>query len=448
MRDEPAAACEVHVGNPCSRRPAGDAHRIVGRPPFVADNQGPEFMSSLRQTIAVRNTTGTTIAQDIAAIGRIEAVPRLLRTLCDVTGMGFSAVARVTDDRWVACAVQDDILFGLQPGGELPLESTLCHEVRQADASIYIDHASEDPTYCSHHTPLTYHIESYVSVPIKLPNGDYFGNLCAIDPRPHKVKLPHVETMFDLFAQLIGVQLEEDRRRQLTEAQLLDERASSELREQFIAVLGHDLRNPLAAISACNALLKRKPGDAALVAATAQRIERSTSRMSALINDVLDFARGRLGGGIGMNLKETDELGAGLATVVAELRDAWQDRKIAAHIAVDGQLRCDVGRIQQLASNLIGNALSHGSASSPVRFDARLAGNDLVIEVHNEGEPIPPDRLDQVFAPFWRRTASREGLGLGLYICAQIVKSHQGELSVVSEPGAGTTFTARMPVGR
>ncbi len=406
------------------------------------------LVSTLRQTLAVRPRTGTTIADDIAAVGRLEAVPRLLRALCDVTGMGFSAVARVTDREWIACAVQDNILFGLQPGGELPLESTLCHEVRLTDSSIYIDHASEDPVYCSHHTPRTYHIESYVSVPIKLPGGEYFGNLCAIDPRPHKVKLPHVQTMFDLFAQLIGVQLEADRHQLLTESQLSDERLSGELREQFIAVLGHDLRNPLAAISACNALLRRKPDDAALVATTVQRIDRSTHRMSALINDVLDFARGRLGGGIGMNMKETDELPQGLATVVAELRDSWPDRRIDARVAIAGPLVCDVGRIQQLASNLIGNALSHGSASAPVRFDARLAGNDLVIEVHNAGEPISAERIDNVFAPFWRRTAAREGLGLGLYICAQIVKSHRGELSVASDAASGTTFTARIPIGR
>ena len=405
-------------------------------------------MSSLRQTLSLRQTAGTSISQDIAAVARIDAVPRLLRTLCDVTGMGFSAVARVTDRQWVACAVQDDILFGLQPGGELPLESTLCHEVRQSDRSIFIDHASEDPVYRRHHTPLTYRIESYVSVPIMLLDGEYFGNLCAIDPHPHKVKLPHIESMFDLFAQLIGLQLQNDRQQQATEAQLLDERSSSELREQFIAVLGHDLRNPLAAIAACTALLKRRPDDAALVTTTVQRIERSTGRMSALINDVLDFARGRLGGGIGMSLHDTTELAPGLATVVAELRDAWPERRIVAHIAVDGQLRCDVGRVQQLASNLIGNALSHGDPAAPVRFDARLVGNDLVLDVHNQGEPIPPERLDKVFAPFWRRTAAREGLGLGLYICAQIVKSHQGELSVTSEAGQGTTFTARMPVGR
>ncbi len=399
-------------------------------------------MSSIRQPLPAE----TTIAQDIAAIARIEAVPRLLKVLCESTGMGFAAVARVTDSQWVACAVEDRAGFGLVPGGELPLHSTLCHDVRSSDAAIFIDKASEDPVFCAHHTPRIYRIESYASVPIKLSDGEYFGNLCAIDAQPHKMREAKVIAMFELFAQLIALQLESDRQRDRTETLLMDERAAGELREQFIAVLGHDLRNPLAAIAMGAALLRRKAHDPEAVATAAQRIERSARRMSGLIDDVLDFARGRLGSGIGVEVIETATLGQSLEGVTAELREAHPDRQIVSDIAVDVPVRCDPGRLQQLLSNLLANALSHGVASAPVRVHARVEGRDVVVEVQNQGEPIPTDRLGRVFEPFWRRTAAREGLGLGLYICSQIARSHGGQVTAASSAGQGTAFTARLPI--
>ncbi|MDB6061158.1 MAG: histidine kinase [Verrucomicrobiaceae bacterium] len=200
------------------------------------------------------------ILRDIAAIGRIDAVPVLLRVLCESTGMGFAAVARVTEGTWIACAVQDDIEFGMKPGGHLEIHSTLCKEVRASRQPIVIAHASVDPVYCTHHTPLRYGLESYISVPIVLAGGDYFGNLCAIDPRPAKISEPRIESMFVLFAQLIALHLENERKHE-QQAALLDERAAGELREQFIAILGHDLRNPLAAVAACGDLLQHTAND-------------------------------------------------------------------------------------------------------------------------------------------------------------------------------------------
>ena len=400
----------------------------------------------MSQTSPAPDADAASIAQDIAAVARIEAVPRLLKVLCETTGMGFAAVARVTDEKWVACAVEDLVAFGLVPGGELPLKTTLCHDVRSTDAAIFIDHASQDPVFCSHHTPRIYKIESYASVPIKLPNGEYFGNLCAIDARPRSMREPRVVAMFELFAQLIALQLESDRQRDRTESLLMDERAAGELREQFIAVLGHDLRNPLSAITMAATLMQTKAHDPAAVIASGQRIERSARRMSGLINDVLDFARGRLGSGIGIEFAETATLGHSLEGVVAELREAHPSREIASDIALDGPVRCDPERIQQLLSNLLGNALAHGLADSPVGVRAWLDGPDVLIEVHNAGEPIPADRLGKVFEPFWRRSASREGLGLGLYICSQIARSHGGTLTATSSAAQGTIFTARLPI--
>jgi len=387
------------------------------------------------------------IARDVAAVGRIQAVPTLLRVLCDTTGMGFAAVARVSEETWTACAVQDDIAFGLKAGGQLDVHTTLCKEVRAARTPIVIDQASLDPVYCTHHTPRTYSIESYVSVPIVLADGAYFGNLCAIDPRPAKVSDPRIASMFARFAELIGHQLDSERKQEKTRAALLDEQAAGELREQFIAILGHDLRNPLSAVAACSQLLERKAKDPE-TAKLASRITTNSMRMSRLIDDILDFARGRLGGNLGLQVEEVGNLDEALAAVVAEISDAHPTRPVTRRIDIGRIVRCDPGRIQQLASNLLANAIAHGVAGSAIEFDARVDGAELLIDVRNEGEPIPADSLGDVFRPFWRRTTSgrREGVGLGLHICEQIVVAHCGRIDVTSSPEDGTRFSARLPI--
>src|SRR6202034_3858647 len=136
---------------------------------------------------------------DIEAIETIAAIPTILNVVCRVTGMGFAAVARVTKERWVCLAVNDEINFGLKPGGELKVETTICHEVRQAREAVIIDHAAEDEIYCRHPTPAKYGFQSYISMPIFLKDGSFFGTLCAIDPNPAKLKNPTVIGMFRLF---------------------------------------------------------------------------------------------------------------------------------------------------------------------------------------------------------------------------------------------------------
>jgi signal transduction histidine kinase len=229
---------------------------------------------------------------------------------------------------------------------------------------------------------------------------------------------------------------------------LLDERAASELREQFIAILGHDLRNPLQAAYASSDMLERKLTDPVL-AGIAARIKTNVRRMSSLIDDVLDFARGRLGGGIDLELTEVENINTGLTTVIQELQDAQPDSKIISSIGVNRPVRCDLGRLQQVASNLLANALTHGLPHSPIRITARADESDLVLEVWNAGEPIPAESLDKIFQPFWRHSVSagRHGLGLGLHICSQIVHAHNGRMSVTSTAENGTRFTAHLPLG-
>src|ERR1700693_1964763 len=206
----------------------------------------------------------TDLAADIAAVQRIAAVRRILEVVCRSTGMGFAAVARVTEQRWVCCAVRDEIEFGLVPGGELEVETTLCHEIRQSQQPLAIDTVAEDAAYRGQHPPAKYGFQSYIAMPIVLADGTFFGTLCALDPRPARLDTPEPIGMFKLFAELIAIHLEAVDRLAASEARLLSERETSELREQFIAVICHDLRNPLASIAAGTRILaKTKSKDAA-----------------------------------------------------------------------------------------------------------------------------------------------------------------------------------------
>src|SRR4051812_8107506 len=131
---------------------------------------------------------GNSAEQDIAAIARIRAVPTVLQVVVESTGLRFAAIARVTKTSWTACAVHDSIAFGLKVGDCLDVATTLCQEVRVCLAPIVIEHASKEPEYCGHPTPRLYGFESYIAVPILRRTGEYFGNLCALDPEPAKLR--------------------------------------------------------------------------------------------------------------------------------------------------------------------------------------------------------------------------------------------------------------------
>ncbi len=145
---------------------------------------------------------------DIAAVQAIDAVPTILDVVCRTTGMRFAAVARVTEDRWVACTVLDNIDFGLVPGGELKVETTICNEIRQTHEAVIIDHVDDDEVFCGHPTPAMYGFQSYISMPIIRKDGSFFGTLCAIDPLPHRLKNAGTIGMFRLFAELIALHLD------------------------------------------------------------------------------------------------------------------------------------------------------------------------------------------------------------------------------------------------
>ena len=163
--------------------------------------------------------------------------------------------------------------------------------------------------------PRLYKFESYISVPVFRTDGRFFGTICALDPNPAKLKASAIQSTMESFARLLSLQIEAEENLQKTEAALQQERQTAELREQFIAVLGHDLRNPLFAIGASAEMLQRKfpnPASDKLV----RHILTSARRAAQLVDDVLDFARGRLGNGIPVSIAMCPDLKDALLHVI------------------------------------------------------------------------------------------------------------------------------------
>jgi len=217
---------------------------------------------------------------ELDAAAAIPAITTILQVICRTTGLRYAALARVTQDRWVCLAAQDDLQFGLIAGCELKVESTICHEIRQHGCEIAIDHVAEDENWKNHHTPALYGFQSYISVPVLRADGRFFGTLCAIDPNPNTLNNESVLGMFRLFAQLIAHELE------LHEQMQAMARENRALRHAFDAGLGHDMKNTLAAMEAGTRLLARTPlTDRAQLIVS--EMELSAARLSRQISEAM-----------------------------------------------------------------------------------------------------------------------------------------------------------------
>lgn len=246
-----------------------------------------------------------------------------------------------------------------------------------------------------------------------------------IDPRILKAKI-------DVFLELA------DQRRQITQA--------LRLHELFVAILGHDLRNPLGALLAGTELLTHQLTDDRHQR-TLSRMASAGRRMTAMIEQLLDLTRARLGDGVGfVRSRKPVDVRELIQRTLDELRASHRGRNIAFDAAGDCATSGDPERLLQLFSNVIANALAHGEPGGTVVV--RVAGDnpDIVVEIRNPGV-IPPERLATLFEPFRRehRHTHSAGLGLGLFISRQIALAHGGDIEVVSSPGAGTAVTIRLP---
>jgi GAF domain-containing protein len=342
--------------------------------------------------------------REVAAIARIDVVPTILEVVCRTTGMGFAAVARVSEDRWIACEVRDEIQFGLQPGGELKVETTICHEIRESGRAVVIDDVAADEAFCGHPTPAMYGFRSYISMPIRRPNGAFFGTLCAIDPRPAKLNTPETIGMFRLFADLIGFHLDAQDRLATSETALVTRARDQDPgadREQRAA---HG--RPHRRCARFRARAPRRRHRAQPLERPARPRPRAGRRRAAR----------RLAGS----------------------RDRGRDRRVRP-----GRLRPRAHRPTSVEPPR--HALSHGAPDRPVRVRASIEGGRFELFVANAGDPIPAATQERLFQPFVRASArpTHQGLGLGLYIASEIARAHGGTLEVSSTPEE-TRFTFRM----
>ncbi|WP_254041531.1 sensor histidine kinase [Myxococcus guangdongensis] len=226
-----------------------------------------------------------------------------------------------------------------------------------------------------------------------------------------------------------------------------------DFREQLLAILGHDLRNPLNAIGASAFQLSRAEDLEAPERRAVERIRNSAGRMGRMITDILDFARSKLGSGIPVS-RESMNLADICQATLDELQVSHPQRRLLFESSGDTTGQWDPDRVAQVLGNLVANALQHGGPDSPVSTSVRGEAEVVVMEVHNQGEPIPAELLPRIFDPFKSPVTSsgavawypkQRGLGLGLYIVHQIARAHGGRVEVRSSREEGTTFRVYWP---
>ena len=224
-------------------------------------------------------------------------------------------------------------------------------------------------------------------------------------------------------------------------------RRRADFEQHLIGIVSHDLRNPINAITLSSALLLRRDALSERERSIVSRILTSADRANRLIRDLLDFTQARLGDGIPLERRSAD-LYQILHSVVEELQASHASRTIRVSLEGTGQGDWDADRLAQVISNLISNALHYSPEGSVVRVRGGGGDDEVWLEIHNEGEPIPAEVLPHLFEPYKRGTRERsstKSLGLGLFIVHQIVTAHGGTVHVCSSPEASTIFTLHLP---
>lgn len=421
--------------------------------------------------------------EDIEDIIRIPGIENLLKIVCHTTGMGFSAVARVTEEKWITCSVHDAISFGLKPGDELEIQTTICNEIRAAREAVVIDNVSEDPVYCNHHTPKIYGFKSYISVPIFRKDGSMFGTLCAIDPEVHKVSSPEVTELFKLFTDLISFHLNvaeqvrdsekkileevalnaalenlvKQRTAQLAEKNILLEKANKEL-QAFNYISSHDLQEPLRKIQTFASALKVQEINLSDKGRDYfNRMQNAAQRMQKLINDLLLYSRA--------SLADRKFENTNLALILEETEVELADEIISSNTSLIIENTCVAQvipfQIKQLFINLVSNSIKFcPEGRNPViKISGTIvSGNNIMHDIpHNSSychisvvdngigfEQKFGDRIFEVFQRLHTKT-QYTGTGIGLAIVKKIADNHNGYIFATGTPGKGARFDVYIP---
>jgi signal transduction histidine kinase len=406
------------------------------------------------------------LSADIEAVKRIPIVPTMLEVICRSTGMGFAAIARVTEDRWIACSVRDEIQFGLKPGGELKIETTLCNEIRDSHKAIIIDDVANDEQYRHHHTPRIYGLKSYISMPIFLKSGEFFGTLCAIDPNPAQLKNPKIIGMFNLFAELISFHLHsldilEQSTLALHDANRQLEDAVSENR-QYQHISNHNLQEPLRKIRVYSSILVEAAEDnnPEQTRQIALKVNTLAQKFTMMIKDISDLSN--------LNDKEASielvDLNKVLSDVCLHLEPQLHIKNATINKDVLPVIQAIPSQMEQLFYHLIKNAVKFSKPDQPAVLTITCtelppyqasqqllpAGKYCEISVTDNGIGIEKPQLEKIFDIFQQLAPDNtlEGFGVGLAHCRKIVRNHGGIISAKSEVNEGATFSIVLPVHR
>ena len=410
-------------------------------------------------------STDVSLLSDIEKVKQISIVPTILDVICKSTGMGFAAIARVTEDRWIACSVQDEINFGLKPGGELQIETTICNEIRDTRKAVVIDHVATSD-YVNHHTPRLYGFQSYISFPIFLKSGEFFGTLCAIDPKPAVLDDTKTLGMFNLFADLIAFHLQsmdlldrsnfavKELSRQLTD--------SADENRQYRHISDHNLQEPLRKIRMFSDMLVHATENKDLEKSKelAVKVSSNAQRFSMMIKDLSDFSE--------LAYQESSFEEVNLNKVVTDVCEHLKTELNAKSAIINLELLPSIYAIplqmEQLFFHLISNAIKFSKPyNSPVihvfakeiepQFLTNLlpsTANVQYIELRLEDNGIGIERsqLEKIFDIFSQLPYDDiiESKGIGLTYCRKIVRNHGGLITAESEVGKGTSFSMILPL--
>lgn len=398
----------------------------------------------------------------VQRVQRIPMVSTMLEVICKSTGMGFAAVARVTENNWLACSVRDEINFGLQPGGELEIATTICNEIRQSRKAVVINHVTENEFFCSHPTPAMYGFQSYISVPIILNDGEMFGTLCAIDPRPADVENKKTIGMFQLFAQLLAFHLqtvdeleESNKSIQALNTELAHARDEN---RQYQYISSHNLQEPLRKLRIFSSLLAESGGDDNRTRHLAEKINSSAQRFSMMIKDLSEFSHlNDIKGGF-----EPVNLNQVITDVCLQLEEQVHFQHARVQTETLPVIPGITIQLEQLFFHLIHNSLKFAQDGRPPVITINAAKNDqhqitggpdtgkefLHIAYADNGRGIDASQLERVFDMFSKLDASHDfkSEGIGLAYCRKIIRNHGGTITAKSQPGKGTTFHILLPL--
>jgi len=423
--------------------------------------------------------------EDVENIGKITIIPNLLDVVCEITGMGFAAIARVTEEKWMACYVRDDISFGLKPGDELAIDTTICNEIRQHQEAVIIDHVTKDELFKYHHTPAQYGFQSYISVPIMRKDNTFFGTLCAIDPNPHYLSKPEIIKMFRLFCDLISFHLDAieqldankvDMKAQLSFSSKLEEkirertaeldeknetllRTNKELQE-FNYISSHDLQEPLRKIQTYVSKIQATESSNLSSDGTAyfQKVRESAQRMQSLINDLLTYSQTQK---TNEQFKNVD-LRSLLSEVLEDLTDEINEKSALVNIGPMCSVKVIPFQFRQIFYNIIGNAIKYSSEERQPRIEVIseiVKGNQIKdslpgdasychIRISDNGIGFNQDHSDKIFELFQRLHNKSEfsGTGIGLAIVKKIIENHKGFITAKSATNEGAAFDIYFPL--